>query len=136
MEVGLRFAKRLRQSDTLARLGSDEFTVLLESPTDQEAAGRVAQDLLDLLKTPVALASGARIQVDASIGISLFPGQGMRYDELLNHADAALYCAKREGQHTFRFYSEARAAAPEQAYSKVAKFGHAANPFMRACVLG
>jgi diguanylate cyclase (GGDEF)-like protein len=103
IEVGCRFSQRLRQGDTLARLGGDEFAVLLESPTDRESAGHVAESLLAQLDAPLTLKSGAEIKVRASIGVCWYPDHGERYSDLIQHADAALYHAKRGGRDTFRF---------------------------------
>jgi diguanylate cyclase (GGDEF)-like protein len=104
-EMALRFAKRLRHTDTIARLGGDEFAVLLEGPTDREAAGRVAEDLLGGLDIGGAMNGENAMMTGLSIGISLFPEHGDNFSDLLRHADAALYQAKREGRGTFRYFS-------------------------------
>ena len=66
----------------------------------------MAQCLIDELIAPVSLACGAEVSVGASIGISVFPQHGSTSSDLLQHADSALYQAKREGRNTFRYYTD------------------------------
>jgi diguanylate cyclase (GGDEF)-like protein len=79
----------------LARLGGDEFGVLLESGPDQTDAMPWAQGLLDALEAPFHLDS-MLFEVGASVGVASYPEHGLTADELLRHADVALYCAKSE----------------------------------------
>jgi diguanylate cyclase (GGDEF)-like protein len=90
----------LRDCDTLARFGGDEFLVLLEDVKQAADAERVARKLLDALAEPVE-AAGQRIAVSASIGIALFPGEGADLQALIQATDAALYRAKVEGRGRF-----------------------------------
>src|SRR5581483_11461202 len=85
----------LRASDTLARLGGDEFAFVLND-TDARAAVEAADRVLGLLDRPF-LVRGQRVHVGASIGIALFPEHGQSIDELLKHADIAMYHAKVGG---------------------------------------
>jgi len=112
-----RVRKRLRDEDTLARLGGDEFVVLLERLAQSPDAGRVAQEIIDTLAPPFLLDSGAEVFISASIGISLFPSHGATARELTQHADAALYLAKGQGRHTYRFYTEALTRATQDRLS-------------------
>ncbi|AHB48978.1 diguanylate cyclase [Hyphomicrobium nitrativorans NL23] len=99
-----RLRESLRSNDLLARFGGDEFIVLLEQ-TSPEGAGIVAQHVIDRLTEPFLLPAGEEIYIGASIGISFFPNDSSRADELLQHADAALYQAKSAGRSTYRVYS-------------------------------
>jgi len=101
-------AKRLkdcvRESDTVARLGGDEFVVLLTGQRSAEDSSVVAGKILGALTEPVA-AGGRRFDVGASIGISIFPRDGTSPEQLLKHADAAMYRVKEAGKNRYQFYS-------------------------------
>ena len=101
-----RLTKRLRGEDTIARLGGDEFIVLLENLRHPDQAALVARDILALMQPPFQLGS-QEVFVSTSIGISLFPGDGDTVEELIKHADTALYQAKEQGRGTYRFYTAA-----------------------------
>ncbi len=101
-------AKRLkdcvRESDTVARLGGDEFVVLLSGQRSAQDSSVVAEKILGALTDPVA-AGGRRFDIGASIGISIFPRDGASPEQLLKHADAAMYRVKEAGKNRFQFYS-------------------------------
>jgi len=101
-------AKRLkdcvRESDTVARLGGDEFVVLLSGQRSPEDSSVVAEKVLGALTQPVA-AGGRRFEIGASIGISIFPRDGATAENLLKHADAAMYRVKEAGKNRYEFYS-------------------------------
>lgn len=101
----IRMHEILSEKDTLARLGGDEFMVLIEDLDVLENAGRIAQELLDAISKPFYLTNGIEIFLGASIGISIYPDQGESVDTIFQHADAALYQAKKEGKGIFRFYN-------------------------------
>ena len=96
-QVALRLSGRLRASDTLARIGCDEFILIQLDAIDRTSAGLVAQRLLDALTEPF-LVRDNRLDVGASIGITLFPDDAKDSDGLLRNADIALYSAKRDGR--------------------------------------
>jgi diguanylate cyclase (GGDEF)-like protein len=108
-EVARRLASVLRKADTLARLGGDEFVLVLNeisAPADVEAvAARVLADIA----RPVKL-SDLELHTSASIGISLFPTDGTNADTLLQHADAAMYHAKKNGRNTYQLFAPAMSA--------------------------
>jgi diguanylate cyclase (GGDEF)-like protein len=92
----------VRDADTLSRMGSDEFTLLLPN-TGQTGAMRLAEKLLTTFRESFAVA-GHSLRITVSIGIALYPHDGMTFGELLKNADTALYRAKRDGRDTLRFY--------------------------------
>lgn len=101
-----RLRSRLRDEDTLGRLGGDEFLVLLESVNDPGEVSFAAERLLQAVAEPVRLASGHEAYVTATIGISLAPDDGCGGAvEMLRDADSAMYRAKDEGRNRFRFYT-------------------------------
>lgn len=108
VEVAKRIKSCVREIDTVARLGGDEFVVLLEGVgTDKEDASRkaglVAEKIRDALAQPYQLKTHEHY-TSPSIGISLFHGGEETMDELVKHADAAMYQAKNAGRNTVRFY--------------------------------
>ncbi|WP_394559622.1 PAS domain S-box protein [Aquipseudomonas alcaligenes] len=104
--VARRLQQRLRNEDTLARLTSDEFLVVLENLQRPEEAASIARTLIELLERPLPLGNGREAYLGASIGISLYPDDGQSSDDLLRNADSALHQAKQEGRNTFRFYTQ------------------------------
>jgi diguanylate cyclase (GGDEF)-like protein len=104
VQVAARWQLRVRQADTLARLGGDEFTVILGGLHAKEDAAAVAKSLLDVLATPF-LIDDHQLTIGASIGISLFPEDGSDADELLQHADSAMYAAKRDGKNRAMYFT-------------------------------
>ncbi|HEY0818545.1 MAG TPA: EAL domain-containing protein [Rhizobacter sp.] len=103
-EITARFKHALRSSDVIARLGGDEFVVLVQEVPDREHAGAVARKLLSAAIKPIEL-MGQECRVTASVGISLFPGDGTDEQTLMKNADSAMYHAKEEGKNNFQFYS-------------------------------
>jgi predicted signal transduction protein with EAL and GGDEF domain len=89
----------------IARLGGDEFTVVLSDVEDTRHVERVAQRILSSLSEPIALQSHNPV-VTPSIGIAIFPHDGMDPDTLVRNADTAMYVAKAEGRACYRFYDE------------------------------
>ncbi len=94
-EVAQRLQQGLRQGDLVARVGGDEFVVLLPGCRDVEVARAVADGLRAGLSPPCTLPDGL-FRLDASVGIACFPADGTDPDALLAHADRAMYAAKRQ----------------------------------------
>jgi diguanylate cyclase (GGDEF)-like protein len=93
-EIGTRLCRAVRESDTIARLGGDEFGVLLPE-VESSAAAELAAERIRAALEPDFVIDGLPVHVDASIGIALFPTHGEDVDTLLQHADVAMYEAKR-----------------------------------------
>ncbi|WP_461517103.1 EAL domain-containing protein [Porticoccus sp.] len=103
-QVGTRISQCMRECDTVARLGGDAFMVLIPDAGNSEAASVVANKIQNAMFRPFNLDS-SEIFVRACIGIALYPQDGNQ-NELVEHADLALYLAKKEGHSSVHFYSE------------------------------
>ncbi len=104
LEVARRLRAAVRQTDTVARVGSDEFTILLAELASPVDATRVAEKLLQAVSTPLLLA-GRELSVTASIGIALYPSDGKDAESLLQSADIAMYRAKDVGRNHYELSS-------------------------------
>ena len=105
-QIAATLALHATGSDIVARMGGDEFALLIESARQPERAAGVANEIIAMLDRPWVLSGGAQAHIGVSIGISLFPDHGTNSSELLQHADAALSIAKNEGRGCFRYFSE------------------------------
>jgi diguanylate cyclase (GGDEF)-like protein/PAS domain S-box-containing protein len=103
--VADRLKKCLRECDTLARIGGDEFTVLLPDIHSKSDSELVAQKIIDTLKHPVNL-DEQEIYISTSIGIAHYPDDGETKESLLKHADIAMYAVKNKGKDGFQFYND------------------------------
>jgi len=97
----------MRSADTVARVGGDEFIVLLDEVARPDDAAHVARSLIEHLKEPFILSTGQKVYVGASVGISMFPDDSAFGTQLIQFADAALYQAKSAGRGTYSFYTAA-----------------------------
>ena len=104
-QVAKRMAQTVREEDTLARLGGDEFAVLVENVEREQSLALVAEKLLQCFESPFEEA-GHEFFLNASIGISVYPRDGVTTAILLKNADAAMYKAKNSGRGSFQFYTE------------------------------
>ena len=95
-------ASTLRETDLLARLGGDEFMVIVEDFDDPQVLGRIAQKLLDAIAQPFRIEEHD-IYVTSSIGIAVYPDDSDDPEELLKHADVAMYRSKELGRNTYQF---------------------------------
>jgi diguanylate cyclase (GGDEF)-like protein/PAS domain S-box-containing protein len=106
-EAGRRMAACVRASDTVARMGGDEFTVLLEDMDAPSKVERLAQVLVEALGTPFTVA-GEVCAIGASVGIAIYPQHGDTADALLSAADAAMYQIKQGGRSGYGFVPQHR----------------------------
>ena len=106
--VGERLVECVRDGDTVARLGGDEFTILLIDVAAVEDISAVAQKILDAIAQPYEL-DKQQYYVTTSIGICIYPPDGIDAATLLKNADSAMYAAKDRGGNNYQFYSEAMA---------------------------
>jgi diguanylate cyclase (GGDEF)-like protein/PAS domain S-box-containing protein len=104
--IAMRLKSVLREGDTIARMGGDEFTVLLGDLQSSNVAATIAQKLLDTIAEPVRI-EGHELYVTTSIGIALFPNDGETAETLLKNADAAMYRAKDLGRNSFQLCTAA-----------------------------
>lgn len=113
VETAARLLASVRNSDTVGRLGGDEFVVLLLEPADSPACEGVFARILAAVNKPFRLPEAPECQVGISIGYTIFPEDDATLLELLEHADQALYAAKRDGKNRFEKYGAM--AEPETA---------------------
>ncbi len=104
-QVAARLSSRLRGVDTIARMGGDEFTLLLTGIHRAEDATLVAQRALDAFSEPFTL-EGRELFITTSIGISLYPSDGNSVEVLVRNADTAMYRAKEQGKNTYHLFTE------------------------------
>lgn len=100
-----RLRETIRESDTVARVGGDEFTFVLHDSGSNESASVVADKIIAALSEPFIL-KGQRCHVGGSIGISIFPDDSKSLKKLIIQADEAMYLAKQSGKNTYRFYQD------------------------------
>jgi len=102
--VGQRISECVRESDTVARIGGDEFTVLLPDLQAREVAGELASSIIDALTRPFHLGE-VTCAIGVSIGISFYPQDSDDTERLISNADAAMYRVKNSGKNGFAFWS-------------------------------
>jgi diguanylate cyclase (GGDEF)-like protein/PAS domain S-box-containing protein len=104
--VSERLLGALREGDTVARLGGDEFTLLLPAVHRAVDVAKVAEKLLEALREPFPV-DGQELFVTGSVGIALYPDDGLDPETLIKNADAAMYRAKDQGRDTYQLYTPA-----------------------------
>lgn len=97
---------QVRSEDTVSRQGGDEFTIVLGGMKDSQKIADIAAGFLQILSQPITI-SGHQVVIGSSIGIAVYPEDADCYDELLRHADMAMYYAKEEGKNNFQFFMPA-----------------------------
>jgi diguanylate cyclase (GGDEF)-like protein/PAS domain S-box-containing protein len=108
-EVAARIGSCLRDTDTVSRLGGDEFTVLLPEAADTADVASAAQRIIEAFATPFELEDHC-LSITTSIGVALYPADGKDRSDLMKKADNAMYRAKTLGKNRFEFYREEIAA--------------------------
>lgn len=109
--AGSRLRQVVREGDSVARIGGDEFTIVLEDISSSTEAERIAEKVIAAFEEPLELDSGQEIVISPSIGISLYPDHGKSPSDLLKFADTAMYQAKDHGRKTWMVYTDAMDAA-------------------------
>ncbi len=103
--VALRLRNCLRESDTLARVGGDEFNILLPQVRRRTEITDIANNIIEVLKEPFLIGM-QELYISVSIGISQFPGDGQSIESLLKSADLAMYYIKGRGKNGYQFFSD------------------------------
>jgi|SRR5579884_1532175 len=118
----------VRKHEMCGRLGGDEFCLVVSSFRDEQELEVVARRVLQTLREPVVLKDGLRLSATCSVGIAIYPRDGETAAEVIDHADKAMYRAKRDRSAAFAFYESAGPAAPAPAPSDGAKIDLANFP--------
>ena len=108
--IALRLSSCLRDGDTLARVGGDEFNLLVPGINGRDDAAMVARKIMERLKEPVVL-DGYEVFVSFSIGIAIFPEDGQTIDVLVKNSDMAMYHTKTHGKNGYEFFADNMKAA-------------------------
>lgn len=101
-KMGRRIQSDIRESDTVARIGGDEFLIILSSLPDIQIAEKIAANIIRGIEAPVEL-EGEHVSISASIGIAIYPLNGTTSKELIRNADRAMYAVKNSGKNNFAF---------------------------------
>lgn len=104
-EAARRIRQHVRDSDTIARLGGDEFAIILPEYGDESSIDRVVQDVQRELETQFDLGDDNMVQISCSIGIVFYPQDANNIEDLLKHADQAMYAAKDAGRNRFSYFT-------------------------------
>ena len=94
----------VRKSDTVARVGGDEFVILLDNPVGQDEVAHVASRIIEMLNEPMEIRDQVA-RIGTSVGIAMHPADGASAAQLITHADTAMYAAKGAGKNTYRFFA-------------------------------
>src|ERR1700692_482275 len=114
-EVAQRLKGVVRDIDTVARLGGDDFVLIITPSPEADVAQQVATRIIDAMQAPVRIA-GVEIHTSPSIGIAFYPGDAATVETLLANADAAMYSAKERGRNNYQLFVPSMNAAT---YEKV-----------------
>jgi diguanylate cyclase (GGDEF)-like protein/PAS domain S-box-containing protein len=104
-DVGQRLSSIMRKSDTISRIGGDEFVLVLPQISRIDDVTKFAQRILGAFEEPFVF-SGHRLQVTTSIGIAVYPEDGTDMENLLKNADSAMYLAKEQGRGRYKYYQD------------------------------
>ena len=104
-EVGVRLLEAVREGDTVARFGGDEYALVLCDVKNQDNVAVIANKIIASLSLPFTL-NGEQCNIGGSIGVSMFPDDHTDMEPLINQADTAMYSAKKGGKNHFRFYDK------------------------------
>jgi diguanylate cyclase (GGDEF)-like protein/PAS domain S-box-containing protein len=113
IEVSERLKKCVRESDIVARIGGDEFVIVLTAMHDTNQSAAIAESLLTQVSRPYFI-DEHKLETSPSIGISIYPSDGSTVDELMRNADIAMYHAKEEGRNTYHFFTDSMLIAAQE----------------------
>jgi diguanylate cyclase (GGDEF)-like protein len=102
-QVARRLQSVVSKLDTVARIGGDEFVLVLGSAANRAEAEKVARCAIDALRSPIRI-SGVDLHTSTSVGVAFYPADGTTAENLIAHADAAMYCAKQRGRNNLQFF--------------------------------
>ncbi len=103
--VAKKLEKNIRKNDTIARIGGDEFIIVIEDVRDHSNIEKIAYKLIQEFRNPLKLQE-YKFDTTVSIGISIFPNNGLNSEDLIKQADTAMYSAKNAGKNQFQFYKQ------------------------------
>lgn len=112
--VAQRLRASVRASDTVARYAGDEFTLILRHIVQRDDVMRIAEKIVRVMEAPLTLEDGSELHITASIGVSFYPDDAANAEQLLKHADVAMYSAKGMGRNNFQTY----VAVPEESHQQ------------------
>jgi diguanylate cyclase (GGDEF)-like protein len=113
--VSNRLTEVTRASDTLARIGGDEFILLMQDTNKRTDAANIARKILDSLKEPISI-DGHELHLSVSIGIAVYPQDGDDMKTLIKKSDAAMYYCKGHGRNRFKFFSKDDAGSADASH--------------------
>lgn len=123
-QVAARMSYVVRDTDTLARIGGDEFVLLASDLSEAVQAARVAEKLIEVLAQPIQI-DVHELHISPSIGICFFPADAEDADGLLRNADTAMYHAKLSGRNTYQFFADSMNTEAEERYRIESALRHA-----------
>jgi len=131
IELSMRIQKVLGKNDLLARIGGDEFVVIVNSVQEKKYIGRLADEILSVIREMIEV-QGYHLYTTASIGIAVYPDDGSDRSEIIKHADSAMYHAKDKGKDNYQFYTKQLSLDVEERLNMEQELLHAIerNEFM------
>jgi diguanylate cyclase (GGDEF)-like protein len=124
-EVAIRISSLVRETDTVSRLGGDEFTVIMNTGRDRSHVEQKAQEIIGSLSRPFRWTDGQESHISASIGIAIYPDDADNLQQLQQHADQAMYAAKAAGRDGFRYFMPAMQMAAVERMHMINDLRHA-----------
>jgi len=105
IEVANRLKSQIRESDTIARLGGDEYSIILNKFGNIDAIKNIIHKLINVMQEPI-LVENKKLSITLSLGVTIYPDDGIKTDILLRNADSAMYKAKANGKNGYAFYKK------------------------------